>query len=467
MRLYNGLTKHQQQLEPLSETVRIYSCGPTVYDQAHIGNLAAYIFADSLRRAISAEGHQVLHVMNYTDVDDKIIARSAKNYPQLEPDQALTELTSKYIAQFNDDMVAIGNQLEAYKFIKATDSIEEMKQLIIELHKAGFAYLADDGVYFSIAKYRQSGKVYGQLSTITDSSTSEARIQNDEYDKATPHDFALWKKQKPGEPAWPLSIDGQDLSGRPGWHIECSAMSQKQLGIPFDIHTGGIDLIFPHHENEIAQSTALHKGPIMAGIFAHNNHVLVDGRKMAKSANNFYTLADIAAKGFEPLALRLMILQTHYRREAHFSWQNLEAAQNRLNNWRATADLVWQANPQMTDIPAISWQEAALQPVMSDNLDTPRAIFLIDQLFGQWNGGISTQDAQQLRQYLISVDSYLGLNLSTTTKLSQESQKLLDERHTARVAEDWATADKLRNQLLKADVEVRDTPQGQIWNHRR
>jgi cysteinyl-tRNA synthetase len=467
MKLYNSLSRQVENFKPLGDEVRIYSCGPTVYDHAHIGNLAAYIFADSLRRALTTSGQKVKHVMNYTDVDDKTIARSASRYPHLDPKEALVKLTDHYIELFNQDMAAIGNQLEALTFVRATNTIEEMKQLIINLHKGGFAYLADDGVYFSIDSYRRSGKTYGQLSDITASSTSEARIQNDEYDKASVHDFALWKKQKEGEPAWPLSIDGQKLDGRPGWHIECSAMSQQQLGLPFDIHTGGIDLIFPHHENEIAQSTALGQNTVMAQIFAHNNHVLVDGKKMSKSANNFYTLQDITKRSFDPLSFRLMILQTHYRKEAHFSWQNLEAAQNRLNNWRAAADLVWQSSTGADDIASSLWKEAHLAAAMNNDLDTPQAVFLVDKLLSSWSEGISTGDAERLEAYLQTLDDYLGLGLADGQDISAPQKELLAQRQAARNAKDWDKADQLRTELKTAGLAVRDTASGQIWSRLR
>jgi cysteinyl-tRNA synthetase len=305
------------------------------------------------------------------------------------------------------------------------------------------------------------------LSDITASSTSEARIQNDEYDKASVHDFALWKKQKEGEPAWPLSIDGQKLDGRPGWHIECSAMSQQQLGLPFDIHTGGIDLIFPHHENEIAQSTALGQQAVMAQIFAHNNHVLVDGKKMSKSANNFYTLQDITKRSFDPLSFRLMILQTHYRKEAHFSWQNLEAAQNRLNNWRAAGDLVWQGSSEAVDMASSIWKEADLAAAMNNDLDTPQAVFLVDKLLSSWSEGISTGDAERLEAYLQTLDDYLGLGLADGQDISAPQKELLAQRQAARNAKDWDKADQLRTELKTAGLAVRDTASGQIWSRLR
>lgn len=332
MKLYNTLTKKTEDVKPLKDNeIRIYSCGPTVYDHIHIGNLASFIHADALRRSLEDEGHKVRHVMNITDVDDKTIRRSHEKYPDLEPKEALKKLTSEYEELFKKDMEEVGNDLAALEFVRATDYIPQMQELIRKLHGGGFAYIADDGVYFSIEAYKKSGKTYGQLIPIDSKNTSESRIQNDEYDKESAHDFALWKKQKPGEPAWEFTLNGHDLTGRPGWHIECSAMSHTLLGQPFDIHTGGIDLIFPHHENEIAQSTAGKDDPLLAKLFFHNEHLLIDGKKMSKSLNNFYTLREIKEKGFNPLAFRLLVLQSTPRNQANFSWEILQAAQNRFN----------------------------------------------------------------------------------------------------------------------------------------
>ncbi|MBI5906432.1 cysteine--tRNA ligase, partial [Candidatus Saccharibacteria bacterium] len=256
MKLYNTLTKKISVFQPLNDGhVGVYTCGPTVYDHIHIGNLSAFITADILRRVLGVN-NDVKQVMNFTDVDDKTIRRSQEKYPELEAMDALKKLTEEYSQIFLQDMESVGNDVNAITFVKATDSIKQMQVLIHSLYDKKFAYITEDGVYFSIKAYKDSGKTYGQLTEITASSTSEARIANDEYSKASPHDFALWKKQKKDEPAWDFELDGHDLRGRPGWHIECSAMSATVLGQPFDIHTGGVDLIFPHHENEIAQSTA-------------------------------------------------------------------------------------------------------------------------------------------------------------------------------------------------------------------
>jgi len=466
MKIYNTLLSSRtlQEITPLDgRTVRIYSCGPTVYDHAHIGNLSAYIFADTLRRAVSLAGYDVHHVMNYTDVDDKTIRRSREEFPAAEPREALAQLTEKYITLFASDMEKIGNDVRAVSFVSATDTIEAIKTLITELHTGGFAYIADDGVYFSIEAYRKAGKKYGQLLEITASNTSEARIQNDEYDKESVHDFALWKVQKDGEPAWDFTLDGHKLNGRPGWHIECSVMSRRELGQPFDIHTGGIDLIFPHHENEIAQSTALESNPVMATIFAHNDHLLVDGKKMAKSAKNFYTLQDVIKKGFDPLAFRVKMLQSHYRSQVNFTWESLEAAQNLLNNLRAWADLKHQKAAHLKDAPADIYA-AELKKILAasqDDLDMPAVLAVVAQLASQ--GEATGVDVGKIQPLLNVLDRLLGLQLAARPDITHQQKDLLADREQARAAKDWAASDKLRGQLAVQGIEVRDTPAGPIW----
>jgi cysteinyl-tRNA synthetase len=393
LKLHNTLTKTVDLFQPLNpELVTIYSCGPTVYDHAHIGNLSAFITADTLRRVISANDYRVKHVMNFTDVDDKTIRRSRENYPNLEAMEALRTLTQEYSDLFLQDMQTIGNDTNALHFIKAADdsTIDGMRQMIEKLHNDGFAYVADDGVYFSIDAYKKSGKKYGQLVELTESNTSAERIQNDEYDKDSAHDFALWKKKKPGEPAWEFALDGHDLTGRPGWHIECSVMSKQGLGQPFDIHTGGIDLAFPHHENEIAQSTAGHDEPTYAKVFVHNEHILVDGKKMSKSLGNFYTLQDLIDKNVDPLAFRLLVLQSHYRKPTSFSLENVEAARHRLKHWREVAALRHQTHDTINDDSEkeVSLRAAphALLEALNDDLNTPEALTIIDWAFAQFVG---------------------------------------------------------------------------------
>jgi len=467
MKLYNTLSRTVDEITALdSEKLRIYSCGPTVYDHIHIGNLSSFIFADTLRRTISVSGTKVEHVMNFTDVDDKTIARSHEKHPELEPKEALLKLTEKYSHVFLEDMNAVGNDTEAIKFVKATENILEMQSLVTNLVSKGFAYIADDGVYFSIEAYRKSGKTYGQLTDITASSTSEARIQNDEYDKESAHDFALWKKKNKNEPSWDFELDGITMDGRPGWHLECSAMSKAALGQPFDIHTGGVDLIFPHHENEIAQSTATTDDPMFAKYFAHNEHLLIDGKKMSKSLDNFYTLKDITDKGFDPLAFRLLVLQAHYRHQAHFSWENLEAAQNRLNGWHAIAALRWQAIDQELGDEHGTYviiDGDAVSPLF-DDLNTPLALANISERFTEFSGRlVSKEHVQAFEEYLTTVDEVLGVNLLGVHDITYDQKQLLEAREQAREAKDWVKADEIREQLINDRIGLRDTEYGAIW----
>lgn len=467
---HNTLTKTIDPFTPLSPaTASIYSCGPTVYDHAHIGNLSAFIMADLLRRTLSASSLAVTHVMNFTDVDDKTIRRSREEYPELNPMTALRTLTNHYGDLFLEDMRRIGNDTDALTIIKAADdaTIEGMRQLIRELHEQGFAYITDDGVYFSIDAYRKSGKTYGQLVELTEANTSSERIQNDEYDKESVHDFALWKTQKPGEPAWEFILDGHALTGRPGWHIECSVMSRQGLGQPFDIHTGGIDLAFPHHENEIAQSTAGSDNPLYAQFFIHNEHILVDGKKMSKSLGNFYTLSDITDHGFDPLAFRMLVLQSHYRKQTNFSFDNLQAAENRRRHWRSVAALVWQGTDDTSEDASVSTVQASILAALQNDLDTPEALRIIDEAFSRYDTlSLAHINPVPLRQLVEFVDATLGLNImSTTPSLNSELQALVDRRIDARENKDWSLSDELRTELHNKGVDVRDTADGSVWSY--
>lgn len=474
IKLHNTLTKTVDELQPLSpDRITIYSCGPTVYDNVHIGNLSAFIAADTLRRTVSGLGYGVKHVMNFTDVDDKTIRRSHEEYPKLDPMEALKKLTVKYGDIFIEDMRKIGNDTNALHFIKAADdtTIEGMRQLIQELYEKGFAYIADDGVYFSIEAYKKSGKTYGQLVELTEASTSSERIQNDEYDKESIHDFALWKTKKPGEPSWELTLNGHDLTGRPGWHLECSVMSKMGLSQPFDIHTGGIDLTFPHHENEIAQSTAGHDNPTYAQTFVHNEHILVDGKKMSKSLQNFYTIDDLIEKGVDPLAFRLLVLQSHYRKPTNFSLDNAEAAHNRLTHWRNIAALRHQTHEGIEDNHEMDPSPAAIGAIkeaLADDLNTPEALRIIDETFSYIEShSIEKVNHHTLVELLEAIDELLGLQLlETTPDITDEQKQLIIERERARDAKDWGKSDDLRDKLLGNGIVVRDTPAGTIWEYK-
>lgn len=464
MRLHNTRYHQTEEFTPLSgNQVRMYSCGPTVYNHAHIGNLSSYIYADILRRTLKAAGYDTKHVMNFTDIDDKTIRDSRAKYPDDEPMVALTKLTTHYEKVFLDEMTAVGNNVHDVVFVKATDNIDGIQQLVKHLLDQGEAYIADDGVYFSIDKYRKN-RVYGQLSHIDLAGDKQARVNNDEYDKNQANDFALWKRQKGGEPAWDFWIDGTtNMPGRPGWHIECSVMSSKNLGQPFDIHTGGIDLIFPHHENEIAQSTAGDQPELYANFFVHNEHLLVDGQKMSKSAHNFYTLPDLQNKGYDPLDFRMLVLQSHYRSATNFSWDSLEAAKNRRHHWMAVAELRHQVSDNPSDGQSDKVKELIEQAIaaMENDLDTPNALKYLDQAFDMFKP--EQTDLGALEHLINSVDQLLGMNLAASTPdISAEDYALIDQRQQARQMKDWPAADTLRNQLAERGITIKDRA-SPIW----
>jgi cysteinyl-tRNA synthetase len=305
IKFYNTLTRHLDSFKPIEkDTVKIYSCGPTVYDYAHIGNFRSYIFSDLLRRFLKYEGYKVIHTMNLTDVDDKTIRRSN------EENMSLKEYTDKYIKVFFEDLETLNIEKVEY-YPRATEHINEMIELIKKLDKNGYTYEADGSIYFNISKFKE----YGKLSKIDLSGMkSGVRIDVDEYNKEDVRDFVLWKGKKEGEPFWETEYG----AGRPGWHIECSAMSSKYLGETFDIHTGGVDLIFPHHENEIAQSECA-SGKKFVNYWLHCAHLIVNGEKMSKSKGNFYTLRDLLKKGYSPKAIRYLLLSTNIMLSWHLA----------------------------------------------------------------------------------------------------------------------------------------------------
>ncbi len=470
MKIYNSLTKKVEDFKPIEEgKVSLYSCGPTVYNNLHIGNLSAFIYADILKRTLRGAGYKVKHVMNLTDVDDKTIRNSKRDYPKLEPIEALNKLTAKYSEVFLNDIKSIGDDVDSIEFIKATDTIDEMIALTQTLLDNGVGYIADDGVYFSIKAYKDSGYKYGLLQKV-EISESRARISNDEYDKDSANDFVLWKATTDGEPSWPATFKTKDreisMPGRPGWHIECSAMSQKLLGVPFDIHTGGIDLKFPHHENEIAQSCGA-GAKKLANYFVHNNHILIDGKKMSKSLGNVYTLRDLDEKGFSPEAFRLLVLESHYTKESNFSWEILEAANNRLKNYEAMADLVFQPTKGKLDEKTLTLitedTPKELLLASQNDLDTPRMLKALSILETSLTDGVGDASGPLL-ELLKQVDELLGTKLSMRDDITNEQKTILQAREASREKKDWAESDRLRDQMLEQGINIRDSKNGQIWN---
>src|SRR5579863_7434051 len=363
LRLFNTMSSRIEEFKPLLDRqVRMYACGPTVYDYGHIGNFRTFVAVDVLRRFLRQSGFQIRHVMNITDVDDKIIRNAARDGVSVK------QYTAKYEKAFLEDAAALG--IEEPILVRATDHIPEMAQFISELQKKGFAYRAEDGsYYFRIAKF----PAYGKLSKKDFAGMEDgARVDVDEYEKDSARDFALWKAPKPGEAFWETSIG----PGRPGWHIECSVMAMEELGETFDLHSGGEDLIFPHHENEIAQSEAL-TGKLFARFWFHARFLLVEGEKMSKSLGNFFTLRDLVLKGHKPSSIRFLLASVPYRNQLNFTFDWLKQAAvsvERLRNFRLRLTAGTFADGSTPEMQALAAETVGkMRAALDDDLNTAQA----------------------------------------------------------------------------------------------
>ncbi len=429
----------------------MYTCGPTVYDVAHIGNLRTYIFEDILRRSLEFLGYKVTQVMNITDIEDKIINKAKEQKKQIE------EITKTYTKTFLQDIKDL-NIEEAEEYPLATDNIQEMVEMIQTLIKKGFAYKGEDGsVYFDISKFKKYGELVG-LKNIN--MKDGARVSSDEYGKDQVRDFALWKAKKKGEPFWKSSLG----EGRPGWHIECSAMSMRYLGKSFDIHTGGVDNIFPHHENEIAQSEAI-TGKKFVNYWLHAEHLLSGDEKMAKSVKNFFTLQDIEERGYMPLAFRYLVLGAHYRSKLNFTWTALESSQGGLwNLWRELGRLKFLSeHDKFKNNKELSTKlEVLFKEAVEDDLNIPSAMAVMRRVMS--DPEISPSESRRL---IFKMDKVLGLDLARTEALSKipvHIKALVVGRELLRRNQQFVKADTLRHKVESLGYEVEDTSYGPfIW----
>ncbi|OGF61169.1 cysteine--tRNA ligase [Candidatus Giovannonibacteria bacterium RIFCSPHIGHO2_01_FULL_45_33] len=453
LRIYNFLTRKKEVFKPLKKgQAGLYTCGPTVYSYAHIGNLRTYIFEDILRRTLEYAGYKVKHVMNITDVEDKIIKNAR------EAGKNIFDFTGPYEAAFYNDLKKI-NITPAWKYPKATDHVKEMTGIIKALIKNKLAYRSDESVYFDVSKFKKYGKLSRLRKSDFPGKSDFHRTDSDEYEKGSAEDFVLWKAKKEGEPSWP-SPWGE---GRPGWHIECSAMSMKYLGKSFDIHAGGIDLLFPHHENEIAQSEGATKKRFVK-YFLEGEHLLADGKKMSKSLGNVFTLRDLEEKGFNPLAFRYLMLGAHYRAQLNFTWESLKAAQNSLERLR---EFVLRIKNKSVE-PKASRRggtkfAAKVKKAFVDDLDTPKALAQVWGVVNEYNKNNKKYDTGGVLQLLLEFDRVLGLGLADVRepeKPSDEVLKTLKERETARKSHDFVSADILRQKIYDLGWEINDTPEG-------
>jgi cysteinyl-tRNA synthetase len=464
MKVQNTLTRTLDEITPLEDNkIKLYTCGLTVYSQPHIGNWVAYIYWDILVRTLKDAGYDVTRVQNITDVGHLTSDEDAGEDKMLKG--ALTEgitawqVAEKYMAIADDEAYNKLGLLRPDHMPRATEYIPQQIAFVEELEKKGYTYVIADGVYFDTSKLSD----YGKLARL-DIGGLQFGARVADTGKKNPTDFAVWKFSDPAEKR-DMEWDSPWGKGFPGWHLECSVMARELLDDQIDIHTGGIDHIPVHHTNEIAQTEAV-TGKQFSNYWLHNNHLKVDGEKMSKSLGNIYTLQDIEDKGFDIEAFKLTILSKHYRTEGNFTWEILEASQNRLNSYRAIADQLWQPSEQGTvDDAQINQAQEAVRAALQDDMNTPGALAALSQLESAIDtGGISKSSQAAFSAFLQWIDSVLGLILSQRPNISEEQQILIKERQEARDDQNWEISDRLRNQLAGQGIEIKDTPRGQIWN---
>ena len=459
-KLFNTLTRKIEEFTPIDEKeVKFYSCGPTVYNYAHIGNFRSFIFMDVLRRYLKYKGFNINHVMNITDVDDKIIRDSQKEK------KSLKEFTEYYTNEFFKDFEVLKIETPEH-IVKATEHIPEMINTVKILLDKGIAYKGDDGsIYFSIKNFPGYGQL-AQLEKANLKNAASGRMSSDEYEKDNAQDFALWKAYNPddGDVSWEAEFG----RGRPGWHIECSSMSCKYLGNPFDIHTGGIDLIFPHHTNEIAQAEA-ETGKKFVNLWAHCEHLLVEGKKMSKSLGNFFTLRDILAKGYDPMTARYVLLASHYRTQLNFTFDGLDAAKNSINRMNDFIRTLKDANYDESDISNILKKASTdFECAMDNDLGISEALASIFEFIKEINkliaiNKISIENAKDCTQLMQKFDSVLGVMKFSEESIDSEIESMIEKRNVARKNKEWAESDKIRDELKEKGILLDDTPDGTKW----
>ena len=476
IQLHNTLSGKVEPFVPQKPgEVRMYTCGPTVYDYAHIGNYRTFVFQDILRRFLRLRGYKLLHVMNLTDVDDRIIANAAA------AGKSIRDYTEKFVQAFFEDCKALSVESPEH-WIRATDHIDDMVKLIQRLQEKTFTYPSEGSIYYRIAKFPN----YGKLSKIDLTGIQAgARVDSDRYEKESARDFALWKAPKPGEHFWETAIG----PGRPGWHIECSAMAMKYLGETLDIHAGGIDLAFPHHENEIAQSEGA-TGKTFSRYWLHAEHLLVEGEKMSKSLGNFYTLRDLFAKGYKPSTLRLCLASVPYRRQQNFTLNGLDQATSAIDRLRNFADRLKQGKfpGGKQDVMAARIARAAeeFDAGLSDDLNTARALAAAFDMVRDANIAIDKGEFRQgdvvaAQQFLSTFDKVFAvLEDNDAQKLQAhgygraeaglndaEIEKRIADRTAAKKKRDFAAADRIRKELADRGIILEDAKDGSVrWKRK-
>lgn len=444
--------------------VRMYTCGPTIYNFAHIGNLRTFLFEDLLRRYLKWRGYKVTQIMNLTDIDDKIIKGCR------EKKVSLKAFTEPFKLAFFEDLDSLRFE-RAEEYPAATDHVPEMVTLVQKMMEHGHAYKAEDGsIYFSIASFPQ----YGELSHMDlDSLKSGARVASDEYEKDSVSDFALWKAwdENDGDVFWETPLG----KGRPGWHLECSAMSMKYLGETFDIHTGGVDNIFPHHENEIAQSESATGKPFVK-YWMHSEHLIVDGKKMSKSLGNFYTLRDLLEKGYSPVAIRYLLISTHYRAQLNFTFAGIDGAKGaieRLRDFHHRLGEITISGAAHTDfLEAVKETKSLFTENVDSDLNISGGLGVLFEFIKETYkrmeiGGLNAEDAKAARALLEDIDQLLDILRPDASGVDAgKIEALIAERKDARAQKNWKRADEIRDLFDQMGIIVEDTPSGTRWKQK-
>lgn len=466
IKLYNTLTRKTEEFKPLSDGhVKLYTCGLTVYSQPHIGNWVAYIYWDILVRMLQVSGYTVDRVQNITDVGHLTSDEDAGEDKMLKGAlrEGLTawQVAEKYISIADHEAFELLNLMHPEHMPRATEYIQQQIDFVKELEDKGYTYQITDGIYFDTSKLSN----YGELARL-DISGLKFGARVEDTGKKNPTDFAVWKFSNPDEKR-DMEWDSPWGKGFPGWHLECSVMARELLGDRIDIHTGGIDHIPVHHTNEIAQTEAL-TGKTFSNYWIHANHIKVNGTKMSKSLGNIYTLQDIVDKGYDIEAFKLLVLSKHYQTEGNFTWENLDAAQNRLREIRAWADLRHQ--PSTNTMPKeldelFRDTKTNMLSAVQDNLDTPAALIALGRLMDYMSGiAIPGVEGEFTDNTLGFIEDLLGIKLRDRPDITAEQKQLIEEREQARISKEWAAADKVRDELRSQGIELRDTPYRTIWS---
>jgi len=466
LKLLDSVTRRPQEFQPADgTTARVYSCGPTVYNFPHIGNFRAFMFGDILCRWLRYLGYETHQVMNITDVDDKTIAGARREGVPLD------EYTRRYEEAFFEDLGTL-NIEPAWKYPRATEHIEQMQGLVGTLLEKGHAYVVEGNVYFDISSFAGYGKLSGVQADSEARDSSFGRLDGDEYERDQASDFTLWKAQKEAdEPAW----DSPWGPGRPGWHIECSAMSMEYLGATLDIHNGGVDLLFPHHENEVAQSEAATGEPFVRH-WLHSEHLLVDGQKMSKSLGNFFTLRDLLDKGHDAMAIRHQLLTAHYRKQLNFTFDGLAQSKAALDRLYTFIDRLKKLPLQPGESPqvpqVIGKSMAQFEDAMNDDLNAPGAMGAVFEMIRELyplleDGKVGQTDRDAILDALRDADRVLGLLGPALEEQASDGDAAIDalvaERTEARENRQFARADEIRDELQGRGIILEDTPEGTLW----